>query len=106
MFVNRQTKFLMMLLLVFALFASGLKAVPASAATQEPQGTISVVGENGTPLLAETPVKFTDNENAFNALVNQVGAGNVNYTQYSFGKWINSIDHLAGTQKRVKSMLF
>lgn len=96
------TRFVMLFLLVFALFASGLQVKTAFAATQGMQGTITVIGENGTPLLADTPASFTPNENAFNALVSQVGTDNVKFTQYSFGKWIDSIDNLAGTSDYTK----
>lgn len=85
-------KFLMAFLLVFVLLANGLQAGTAYAATQ--QGTISVVGENGNPLLAETPVQFTDNETAFSSLFNAVG-GNVDYTNDStYGTSINGIKGL------------
>lgn len=73
MIVKRKKNIFMMLLLVFALFASGLQASPAFAAQQIATGTISVEGsqETGT-LLSKTPLTYQQNETAFDALLGAV----------------------------------
>lgn len=90
---KKYTKVALMLLLVFALFAGGSQTLPAAAAAaQSGTGTISVEGsqETGT-LLSETPINYVQNETAFDALVNKVGAKNVDASDTSFGKSINGI---------------
>ncbi len=95
MYRNTKLRVGMILLLVFGFFASGLNLTAASAA--ENQATVSVVDQYGKILFPETTVTIATNENAFDALVGAVGEENVEYTQYSFGKWIDSILGLAGT---------
>lgn len=92
MIVKKYTKVALMFLLVLALFASGFQTLPAAAAEQSGQGTISIVGskEIGN-LLSETPIQFVQDETAFDALVHAVGAKNVDASDTSFGKSINGI---------------
>lgn len=90
---KRYTKVALMLLLVFALFFGGFQALPAAAAAA-PIGTGSLLvegsQETGT-LLSETPIQYVQNETAFDALVNTVGAKNVDASDTSLGKSINGI---------------
>jgi hypothetical protein len=90
---KRYTKVALMLLLVFALFFGGFQALPAAAAAA-PIGTGSLLvegsQETGT-LLSETPIQYVQDETAFDALVNTVGAKNVDASDTSLGKSINGI---------------
>ncbi|MDP4107584.1 MAG: DUF4430 domain-containing protein [Bacillota bacterium] len=90
---KRFAKAALMLLLVFVLFSSGFQALPAAAAAASiGTGSLLVEGsqETGT-LLSETPIHYVQDETAFDALVNTVGAKNVDAADTSLGKSINGI---------------
>jgi LPXTG-motif cell wall-anchored protein len=90
---KRYTKIALMLLLVFALFFGGFQALPAAAAAaQIGTGSLLVEGSQETgALLSETPIQYIQDETAFDALVNTVGAKNVDAADTSIGKSINGI---------------
>ncbi|RHW42577.1 DUF4430 domain-containing protein [Neobacillus notoginsengisoli] len=92
---NRNLKFLMAFMLVFALFAGGFGQKAAAASSTV---TVKVLGEQDE-VLTEKQVALADNKTAFDALVKSVGEENVKIEEFDFGKMIKEIQGLAGTDK-------
>lgn len=87
----------LVLLLVFTLLTNGL-SIPVYAAEQQKQGTVTVLGNDGEPLVSETAVQLDQNETATAALLKAVGEDNVAFDEYSFGRMISSINGLKGDE--------
>jgi LPXTG-motif cell wall-anchored protein len=90
--VEKQTKkILMLFVLVFALI-SGSFQTPILAAEQT-QETIEVFGDEKV-LLEETAINNKEKTTAFDALLNTVGANNLEFSESDYGKMITGIKGL------------
>ncbi|WP_053598572.1 DUF4430 domain-containing protein [Bacillus sp. FJAT-18017] len=95
MAVKQYPKFLVVLMMVFSLFAGGLPQHANAAASPV---TVKVLGENGA-VLASGEAVLEEGETAYDALIETVGADQVEVIEYSFGKMINSIKGLEAKDK-------
>lgn len=94
MILKRSMNLFAGLMLVIALIVGSFQAtVQASGETS--QETIEVIGNDVTnPLLPKINVNIQSNATAFDALLNAVGASNLEFSETSYGKMINSIKGL------------
>lgn len=88
MMVKQQLKIFMVVLLIFALSFSGVNLQALAATSQTGQGTVTAIGTDQTnPLVPETNITIGDQTTAYDALVQAVGAANIDAS----GGFINGI---------------
>lgn len=91
---SRKSNLWMAAILLFALLTSGFQ-IPAFAAVEGQQGTVSIFGtDEAAPLLPEKTIQLGDKETATEALESAVGKENVEYSHSTYGDMVTAISGL------------
>lgn len=88
----------MSMLLVLMVLTNGLQT--SVMAAEAKQGTVTVLGLDSTPVVAEKTLQLTEKETATEALIDAVGKNNLEYTDTTYGPMLTGINGVKAGDKQ------